>query len=191
MKVPCLVWLHGPWSPVGYDVVELADEAAPANGPLDRRKIPETPRSPLGYQVVEVAQPPSRALPPRPTKAARAVKGGPPRQPRRLGRWAALAAAGSCLAAVALVLVMVRWQAQARSVPPAEVPTQEAKSPSAPAVAPEDVWPANCQGSDRETFGTAVEFVRNAPEAGRIAEKQHKLTFLLHVSGNFEDAGFT
>jgi hypothetical protein len=80
-------------------------------------------------------------------------------------------------------------------VPPAKVADQEAKSPGtaavAPTCAPDEVWPADCQGSERETFGTAVEFVRNHSEAGRIADRQHKLTFLLHVSGNFEDSGFT
>ncbi len=43
----------------------------------------------------------------------------------------------------------------------------------------------------RETFGTAVEFARNPQEAARQAAAARKLTFLLHVSGNFEDAGFT
>ena len=43
----------------------------------------------------------------------------------------------------------------------------------------------------RETFGTAVEFVRGPGEAARIADQQHKLLFLLHVSGNFDDTGFT
>jgi hypothetical protein len=44
---------------------------------------------------------------------------------------------------------------------------------------------------DRETFGTAISFVRNRLEAERIAAQEQKLTFLLHVSGSFEDAGFT
>ena len=30
MKVPSLVWLQGPWSPVGYSVVEVAEEKVPA-----------------------------------------------------------------------------------------------------------------------------------------------------------------
>lgn len=42
-----------------------------------------------------------------------------------------------------------------------------------------------------EKFGTDVEFARNPREAGRLAGAQDKLTFILHVSGNFEDAGFT
>ena len=194
MKVPSLVWLQGPWSPVGYDVVEL-----PANSPGGRRDIPEPPRSPLGYRVVDLDAPPGSEspgrppkaepppprrpeLPDRPMKAAPASRDDNPprRQPRRLGRWAAFAVSGSCLAALALVLVLVR------------LPAQGAPLPGAPAAALGGLWLADRQEPDqRETFGTAVAFVRNAPEAGRIADKQHKLLFLLHVSGNFEDAGFT
>jgi len=50
-----------------------------------------------------------------------------------------------------------------------------------------------CQAgeAERETFGTAVQFVRNPQEAARIAGAERMLTFLLHVSGNFEDDRFT
>ena len=44
---------------------------------------------------------------------------------------------------------------------------------------------------DRETFGTTVEFVRNPLEAARVAGQEQKLTFILHVSGDFEEARFT
>jgi hypothetical protein len=44
---------------------------------------------------------------------------------------------------------------------------------------------------EKETFGTAVGFVRNPEEAGRLAGKQRKLMLVLHVSGNFEDPRFT
>ena len=39
--------------------------------------------------------------------------------------------------------------------------------------------------------GLAVEFVRNPAEAARLAAQEQKLTFVLHVSGNFDDAGLT
>jgi hypothetical protein len=42
-----------------------------------------------------------------------------------------------------------------------------------------------------ETYGTSVQFVNNPAEAARQARRQDKLVFLLHVSGNFEDAKFT
>jgi hypothetical protein len=43
----------------------------------------------------------------------------------------------------------------------------------------------------RETFGTAVAFARNPVEALRSASRERKLGFVLHVSGNFEEARFT
>jgi hypothetical protein len=61
--------------------------------------------------------------------------------------------------------------------------------------APADLAVAAAQGAnlhpDGETFGTAVVFARNPVEAARRAKQQDKLTFLLHVSGNFEDSRFT
>jgi hypothetical protein len=41
------------------------------------------------------------------------------------------------------------------------------------------------------TYGTAVNFFATPEEAAREARKNHKLTYLLHISGNFEDADFT
>jgi hypothetical protein len=40
-------------------------------------------------------------------------------------------------------------------------------------------------------FGTAVEFVKTPSEAARLAIKQEKLVFVLHVSGLFENPDFT
>ena len=40
------------------------------------------------------------------------------------------------------------------------------------------------------TFGTSVEFADTPSEAARLAKKQGKLVFVLHVSGNFEDPRF-
>jgi len=39
--------------------------------------------------------------------------------------------------------------------------------------------------------GTSVDFVDTPREAAALAEKQGKLVFVLHVSGNFEDPRFT
>jgi hypothetical protein len=41
------------------------------------------------------------------------------------------------------------------------------------------------------SFGTSVEFVDTPKDAAALAEKQEKLVFVLHVSGNFEDPRFT
>jgi hypothetical protein len=60
--------------------------------------------------------------------------------------------------------------------------------------------PANIRTAERgpglaapacESYGTAVDFVKTPREAARLADQQDKLVFLLHVSGNFEDAQFT
>jgi hypothetical protein len=42
-----------------------------------------------------------------------------------------------------------------------------------------------------ELLGTSVQFVNNPLEAAHIAEREGKLLFVLHVSGNFEDPQFT
>jgi hypothetical protein len=41
------------------------------------------------------------------------------------------------------------------------------------------------------SHGTTVEFVDTPREAAKIAKKEQKLVFVLHVSGNFEDPRFT
>lgn len=41
------------------------------------------------------------------------------------------------------------------------------------------------------SFGTRVEFFHSPSLAAREAKKEHKLVFVLHVSGNFEDPRFT
>ena len=40
-------------------------------------------------------------------------------------------------------------------------------------------------------YGTRVKFVNNPLTAARKAAQDEKLLFVLHISGNFEDAGFT
>ncbi len=42
-----------------------------------------------------------------------------------------------------------------------------------------------------ENYGTSVEFWGDPAEASRFAERERKLLFLLHLSGNFEEAKFT
>jgi hypothetical protein len=42
-----------------------------------------------------------------------------------------------------------------------------------------------------ESYGTAIQFSNRPTEAARQARQESKLLFLLHVSGNFEDAKFT
>lgn len=40
-------------------------------------------------------------------------------------------------------------------------------------------------------YGTAVEFADSPKEAAKLAAKEEKLVFVLHVSGHFEDPGIT
>jgi hypothetical protein len=53
-------------------------------------------------------------------------------------------------------------------------------------VAPPDKTEGTC-GS----HGTRIDFVDTPSQAAKIAKKEQKLVFVLHVSGNFEDPRFT
>ena len=81
-------------------------------------------------------------------------------------------------------------QVQIPEVDPRAAP-EKAEAP--PVIARDEAKPdlAGDRPAPCETFGTAVEFARNPQEAARMAGVEHKLTFLLHVSGNFEDDRFT
>ena len=64
--------------------------------------------------------------------------------------------------------------------------------------APEELMPASTVRyplsqtcSPQPTHGTAVNFVATPADAANEARKNNKLTLLLHISGNFEDAEFT
>ncbi len=65
---------------------------------------------------------------------------------------------------------------------PADIAAKPPAKPKAPAA-----QPAACSGD----FGTSVTFARNPTEAFKEAKKDAKLTFILHVSGDFEDTAFT
>jgi hypothetical protein len=41
------------------------------------------------------------------------------------------------------------------------------------------------------SHGTRIDFVDTPSQAAKIARKEQKLVFVLHVSGNFEDPRFT
>jgi hypothetical protein len=42
-----------------------------------------------------------------------------------------------------------------------------------------------------ETYGTGVKFHASPADAARAALRDHKLMFVLHISGHFEDSQFT
>ena len=42
-----------------------------------------------------------------------------------------------------------------------------------------------------ETYGTQVLFLNNREIAADTARREHKLLFVMHISGNFEESCFT
>ncbi len=78
---------------------------------------------------------------------------------------------------------------------PAPAPAAPARVPETPAE--EDAPPpptAPAQPEPRpagQTYGTRVTFLASPEEAMRVARREHKLVFVLHVSGNFEESCFT
>jgi hypothetical protein len=69
---------------------------------------------------------------------------------------------------------------------PAPSPAKEVEKPE-PIVA----VPAAAKATPTGTCGTALDFVGNLTEATARAKIEHRLLFVLHVSGNFEEPGFT
>ncbi len=195
MEVPCSLWPQGPWSPLGYQVVEVVDENVPGTEdgpqpgrPSRRGETSQPPRLPWalpGYRVVEVAVEPSPGPTRRPSPGAGAAKGSPRRKIRPLVRWGAVAVCGSFLLAAAIALGLLRLPTWTRGAGD-HAPSEENGLLGEPRCAARD-----SRSPARETFGSAVGFVRNPAEAARIAAQEQKLTFLLHVSGSFDDAGLT
>lgn len=214
MNVPCPNELQDPWSPLGYRVVEIADDNAPAAESRPQQNHPAPEEEPcwseelleappvcrfveLALEEIEGATPPEKG--PKRSTAAGAAKQSTPWKLRSLVRWSAVAVGLLVLVGAALALVSRRRPAAAppavaATLPPAAKdglaagPRQAADNGLADSLRRlvEDSRPVN-----RETFGTAVGFVRNPAEAARVAAREQKLTCLLHVSGSFEEARFT
>jgi hypothetical protein len=185
MKVPaCPVELQDAWSPIGYQVVEVGDKHPPPARPRPRKRPtaeqPNEPCSPLDCQAEEVGEETS----PRRKRAPRSKRPAPT-------RWVAVAAISVFLATAALALWVSRTSAPA--VTPVAPPTAAKDQDDGPLGVREDGQDKRAAEQElaRETFGTAIEFVRNPREAARLAYAERKLAFLLHVSGNFEEARFT
>jgi hypothetical protein len=51
--------------------------------------------------------------------------------------------------------------------------------------------PVAKEGETCGDHGTSIQFVSTPKEAAKQAEKDEKLVFILHVSGEFEDPGLT
>jgi hypothetical protein len=90
--------------------------------------------------------------------------------------WRPVAAAG--VLTVALVILA------AAALKPRNTPASpKASGPAAPE--------AQLSAVARQLHGTSVAFVSTPAEAARLAGRDGKLFFLLHVSGHFEDPDFT
>jgi hypothetical protein len=48
-----------------------------------------------------------------------------------------------------------------------------------------------CVQCGQKTYGTAITWVESPTEAANRAQKEEKLVFVLHVSGHFEEPGYT
>jgi hypothetical protein len=70
------------------------------------------------------------------------------------------------------------------SLPPPASPQPRCEAP--PAAVP--AAPPQLAG---ETYGTQVLFLNNQETAADLAKREHKLMFVMHISGNFEDSCFT
>src|SRR6266404_1444524 len=124
MEIPRAGRPQGPWSPLGYQVIEVTDEKIPVTEagsqpgrPARERETTQPPRLPwalAGYRVVEVAEETSPGPTRRPSPGAGAAKGSPPRKPRPLVRWGAVAGCGVFLVAAAIALVSLRQPTWAR-----------------------------------------------------------------------------
>jgi hypothetical protein len=213
MQVPCSMPLSEPWSPVGYQIVQLPEvdvEPGKPPQPSPRSALPELrrpalPKSPLGYRVTLVRE---DRLPPAPPKRAEG-----PALPRRAGQrprprsngmaiWLPLivvAAVGvPVFLATAIASAHRGRQPQAVQVVngdrvvfgPVAAPVEQGDAPGDGCVACAQAEAAPLP-PDREYHGTALHFARNPVEAARIAREERKLAFVLHVSGNFDDPGFT
>ena len=128
----------------------------------------------------------ARAVPPPPARPA----------PPMLNRKALLVAGG---AALLLVVGVVAWAASHPASRPLSLPvgTLPGGAPSAPgagdllAVGDDLRDPAADDALVCDTLGTSVDFDANPKRAAKTAAKAQKLLMVLHVSGNFEESGFT
>jgi len=74
--------------------------------------------------------------------------------------------------------------------PPASPEPKQNKDPDAERTPPWQLPPPSKQPGG-ETYGTQVLFLNNRETAIDAARREHKLLFVMHISGNFEESCFT
>jgi hypothetical protein len=119
-------------------------------------------------------------LPLGPHKEPAKCQSEPPANKRRVHSWAIVALAGLCVLGVAMPVR--RAESLPRSVEPV---TSIKATPSLGFVVKPAALP------EPGAHDTRVAFVCSPAEAARLAAADRKLTFLLHVSGDFDDSEFT
>jgi hypothetical protein len=132
--------------------------------------------------------------------------------PRRRYSWCSLMVAG-CTAWTLLIVVMAvaTRLVEVANTPPAPPPLKPAPvvapdrgiapvakaapaapaEPVAPAVVAAPAAPVEKPAVCAANLGTAIQFVKDPPEAFRQARDEKKLVFMIHLAGNFEDKAFT
>jgi hypothetical protein len=73
---------------------------------------------------------------------------------------------------------------------PGQEPVKDVVTEPVPTANGDTCTTGTCKGTG-DFCGTTVTFLASPKIAGDEALKEHKLLFVLHVSGNFEDPGFT
>jgi hypothetical protein len=196
--------LRVPRSPIGYRVAVVADEIVPVEKPAkpkwddERRTIvlPHRPRRrnpvelwiPLGAVACLVLLPALALM--MITSSHRPVQAGGPVAivlPQNIAAQQQEAVVPDAIRAQPVA-------AQPADLAPAGDDARLAKNDERPRDAAGEARPDDAPPRPRlegDCFQTAVEFVRNPQEACRLAKADDKLTFILHLSGNFEDPGFT
>jgi hypothetical protein len=116
-------------------------------------------------------------------------------EPRAIRRWRVLVASGLLVVALLTPLALFGRSTVARRLFVGETPTQlamenQAVQSDVPQTATNECLP-RLTLQLKGMHGTSLDFVCTPAEAAKQAGEQGKLVFLLHISGNFEDSGFT
>jgi hypothetical protein len=175
MNVPNPLPFSEAWSPVGYQVVQIADETGPpecrpASVPA---QLPYVPRSPLGYQIVKVwDEEPEIGLPPHlqvPRIRRRLVD--PPKRSPNVAAFAAIG--GACTIGFLVIASMVVSRTTAPHFQGRAVDGMWQVEAVIPAEFKDDLGGALPPGPDDKIVRAAPQ-ARQEPQAGGVAPANGK-----------------
>jgi hypothetical protein len=175
MDIRCPLPLESPWSPVGYNVVEVASELVPVVRPLTAEEAaaprPWLPSSPVGYRISMVAE----EVAPRPAKPAAVPEPAPTRRsPRRMHQhkpaamvWGPITvgAAGVVLFMLTMIAVRISTWTPPERPDPVKIALFEPGGPLHRPAAPQVVLPAVAH-EDADDIDPIVPAVPNPDENG-------------------------